>query len=212
MQLDRASCFFGPFPTLEQVNFAYKSYVAEKWLITQLDDLNKFSMQREQMEACHYEMLPAMIMDKFSYLKVTEIMLFFWEIKCGTFGPFYNKVDPMRIMEMLWKFVAQTRQDAVMQREQEVKRKYEEYRQENEVVDPERLKKLLKAIASREPEVKKEVPNIESEAAIIQSAVNFIHNQSLTAEVKKQMAEGFKARYGYSPEEFVKNNQIRKEK
>lgn len=185
--------------------------MAEKWLITQLDDLNRFSMQRDQMEVCHYDMLPAMIMDKFSYLKVTEIMLFFWEAKCGTYGPFYNKVDPMRIMEMLWQFVSKTRQDAVIQREQEVKRKYEEYRQENEVADPERLNKLLRAIASRQPEAKKVVLDSVDDSVIMQSAMNFIHNSSLSAEVKKQMAEGFRARYGCFPEEFIKKHQTRKE-
>ena len=185
IQRDRVSCFFGPFPTLQEVNFAYKDYVAEKWLITQLDDLNKFSMQRDQMEVCHYDMLPAMIMDKYSYLKVTEIMLFFWEVKCGTYGCFYNKVEPARIMDMLWQFVTKTRQDAVRQREQEAIRKYEEYRHQNDS---------------------------EEESAVMQSAINFLHNSSLTAVVKKQMAKGFEARYGCSPEEFVNKHQTRKEK
>ena len=212
IQRDRVSCFFGPFPTLQEVNCAYKDYVAEKWLITQLDDLNKFSMQRDQMEVCHYDILPAMIMDKYSYLKVTEIMLFFWEVKCGSYGCFYNKIEPARIMDMLWQFVTKTRQEAVRQREQEAIRKYEEYRHQNEVADPERLRSILTKISSRQPEQKNDVLDSEDESAVMLSAMNFLHNSSLTAEVKEQMAKGFVARYGCSPEEFVSKHQTRKEK
>ena len=115
-------------------------------------------------------------------------------------------------MDMLWQFVSKTRQEAVRQREQEAIRKYEEYRHQNEVADPERMRSILMKISSRQPEPKNDVLDSEDESAVMQSAMNFLHNSSLTAEVKEQMAKGFEARYGCSPQEFVNKHQTRKEK
>lgn len=68
-----------------------------------------------------------MIVDNYHWLKVSELMLFFYRFKLWKYGSFYGVVDPSRIMEALTAFVRE-RNDALSKIEQEARdRKMEEH-------------------------------------------------------------------------------------
>ena len=51
------------------------------------------------------EDLAYLIVCGYHWLKVTEVMLFFWWFKSGRYGKFYGAVDPMVITTALREFV-----------------------------------------------------------------------------------------------------------
>ena len=75
---NKMDCFFVQCPTLKQLNNTYGNEIAEIWLTTQLSDLNDYAMVKEEMNTTHYDMLPDQIVDKYGFLKLTEILLFFY--------------------------------------------------------------------------------------------------------------------------------------
>lgn len=207
---NKMDCFFVQCPTLKQLNNTYGNEIAEIWLTTQLSDLNDYAMVKEEMNTTHYDMLPDQIVDKYGFLKLTEILLFFYEIKSGTYGPLFNKLSPMRIMEFLERFVGETRKNAYILREEEAKRMYNEYRKQNEESHPERFEKLIKRISISHSHSNIHKSESKEEFIVMQGAMNFIHNTSLSSDVKKQMTTAFVNKYGCTPEEYIYNQKKNK--
>jgi hypothetical protein len=73
-----------------------------------------------------------MILGQYYYLKVTEIMLFFYWLKCGRYGEFYGTVDGQKILGAFTLFL-RDRQD--------IRRKIERER-ENERLEAEKKNAL----------------------------------------------------------------------
>lgn len=61
-----------------------------------------------------------MIAQTYSYLKVSELMLFFYQFKQGRYGQFYGAIDPLKIMCALQDF-RRERFDAIFDYESEQK-------------------------------------------------------------------------------------------
>ncbi len=98
------ACFFGNYPTLSEINAAYGVQMASQWLIPQLYDLTQYS-NTFNMEGHQVQSLASIIALEYRWLKITELMLFFYRFKTGRYGRFYGSVDPMVIMTALREFV-----------------------------------------------------------------------------------------------------------
>ena len=101
----------GDYPTLTDICQAYGPMFAAKWLMPQIADMSLFVgaknlTQRQQMQ------LAEVIATEYYYLKVTELLLFFYRFKAGHYGRFYGSVDPMVVTCALRTFV-QERNDLI---------------------------------------------------------------------------------------------------
>lgn len=98
-------CIFGSAPTLSQVNTAYGANTSAAWLIPLLTDVSEFCGCKEKITPKQIDQLADIITLDYGYLKVTEVMLFFWWFKGGRYGKFYGSVDPMVITTTLHNFI-----------------------------------------------------------------------------------------------------------
>lgn len=98
-------CIFGSAPTLSQVNTAYGANTSAAWLIPLLTDVSEFCGCKEKITPKQIDALADIIVLNYGYLKVTEIMLYFWWFKSGRYGKFYGAVDPMVITTTLHNFI-----------------------------------------------------------------------------------------------------------
>lgn len=98
------AAIMGNYPTLTDINTVYGKTFAEQWLYPQITDLSMFTgaknINEEQVES-----LAAVIAAEYHYLKVTELLLFFYFFKTGRYGRFYGTVDPMVITLALRDFI-----------------------------------------------------------------------------------------------------------
>ena len=98
-------CIFGSAPTLSQVNTAYGANTSAAWLIPLLTDVSEFCGCKEKITPKQIDALADIIVLNYGYLKVTELMLYFWWLKSGRYGKFYGAVDPMVITTTLHDFI-----------------------------------------------------------------------------------------------------------
>ena len=130
-------CFFGDYPTLIDVRIAYGENVPIAWLVPQLYNLSEYCGCRDKLEGKPLEECAFVIASEYSYLKVSELMLFFVRFKSGRYGKFYGSVDPLVITTSVRDFInertfayEQHDREVRSQREKEERKKaitYEEY-------------------------------------------------------------------------------------
>lgn len=96
-------CFFGDFPSLSQLK-ALSPNTPSLWLIPQLVDLSEYCGVRDKLTDSQLEDLAYIISHKYYFLKISEVMLFFFQFKSGQYGRFYGTVDPLIITEALKDF------------------------------------------------------------------------------------------------------------
>ena len=102
--VDAKQCFFGDYPTLRELK-AYGERFASAWLVPQLYNLSEFCGCKDKLTGTSLEECAFTIATEFSYLKVTELMLFFHKFKSGSYGKFYGSVDPLVITTALRTFL-----------------------------------------------------------------------------------------------------------
>ena len=105
--MNSEECFFGDYPTLAHINRSYGEMSAAMWLVPQLYDLSEYSGCKGNMSQRQYEQCASVIATEFSYLKVSEIMLFFVRFKSGRYGRFYGNVDPLVITTSIRVFLTE---------------------------------------------------------------------------------------------------------
>ena len=98
------NAIMGDYPTLTDLKQAYGKNFAAIWLVAQIDNLTLFTGAKNITEQQHEE-LAKIIAAEYSYLKVTELLLFFHRFKAGHYGRFYGTVDPMVITCALKDFI-----------------------------------------------------------------------------------------------------------
>lgn len=113
-------CFFGRYPTLARLNNEYCSTASIQWLNIQIHNLGEFC-------GCKDKMTPQQVLDcsrtissTYYYLKVSELMLFFFRFKAGRYGTFFGAVDPIRITSSLSIFCRE-RSEANARHESEIR-------------------------------------------------------------------------------------------
>lgn len=97
--------FMGFAPSLSRTKVTYGEGTVRSWLIAQLENLNRFcgttkKMTEEQAEEC-----ARLIMENYPYLKLTELMVFFSQVKAGRYGTFYGVVDGQKLLSMIEPFL-----------------------------------------------------------------------------------------------------------
>jgi len=100
----KEKAIMGDYPTLADICRVYGKSFSRQWLYPQIADLSMFTssknLNKQQQEA-----LAAVIATEYRYLKVTELLLFFYFFKTGRYGRFYGNVDPMVVTCALRDFV-----------------------------------------------------------------------------------------------------------
>lgn len=116
-------CVLGTAPRLARVAEDYGKEFAKSWLVTQLYDLATFCGCKGKLSAEQYKDTASMILAKYPGLKLTEIMLYFYQCKAGDFGKFYGSIDPLQIMQGLKTFATQTRGEIIDEVERRQRRR-----------------------------------------------------------------------------------------
>lgn len=94
----------GDYPTLNDINRAYGEGFATEWMIAQLVNLSESTGAKNITEKQLLD-LAEIIAIEYRYLKVTEMLLFFFRFKLGKYGHFYGSVDPMVITCAIREFI-----------------------------------------------------------------------------------------------------------
>lgn len=113
--VDRA--LFGTAPTLLTLRCAYHDEAATMWMLPQLYDLGEYCGVKDKLDKEQMTQLARIIVTEFSYLKVSEIMLFLHRFKAGRYGRFYGAIDPMIIVTALRHDFMNERAAAIDERE-----------------------------------------------------------------------------------------------
>ena len=84
------------YSTLGMLDSAFGPESASSWLVTALANLNKFAGSKN-MDDEQTKKLALLLAQEYKDMKYSVMQLFFYRFKCGHFGKFYGKVDPMVI-------------------------------------------------------------------------------------------------------------------
>ena len=217
-------CYFGNVPTLNHLNTAYLSNTAQQWLVAQLFDLSEFVGARDKLNENQLRQLAQIIVTQYSYLRVTELMLFFYYFKLGKYAEFYGSVDPLAITKSLREFmrernVAKYNYERKMEALKEEQDKlnaitYKEYCEKNGI-DPTKglTSRLLQSSDEVANEQVKEAffsakPKDDDVKAVLKSAHGTVDNiYGLDSDAYGKMVDAFTKRYGMTPQEYIKKHE-----
>lgn len=101
---DTENCLFGNYPKLSQLK-SYGKNMSVAWILPQLTDLSEYCGCRDKLEGKPLETCAHIIAQRFGYLKISELMLFFFRMKAGDYGRFYGTIDPLIITTSLNRFI-----------------------------------------------------------------------------------------------------------
>ena len=108
----------GSYATLKELDLAFGAGTASSWLVTALANLNKFSGSKN-MDDSQTRDLAILLAQEYGDLKYSMMQLFFYRFKCGDFGKFYGKIDPLVITCALKDFAAICEWKRIQYREEE---------------------------------------------------------------------------------------------
>ena len=104
IQQDKEDCYFGRYPTLARLNKEYCNTASVQWLNIQIYNLNEYCGCKDKMTQQQILDCARTISGMYYFLKVSELMLFFFRFKAGFYGKFFGSVDPMVITTALSQF------------------------------------------------------------------------------------------------------------
>ena len=137
-----ARCISGNAPTLGAIGREYGEHVAVDWLMIELNDYQGFVGVKEDNKAkldvvCE---LSKMILGRYYFLKLSELMLFFQRLKYGDYGEMYGCVDAVRILRALRSFMVE--RNVIIERlEQEEREKKRASEKKNAISYEEHLRR-----------------------------------------------------------------------
>lgn len=212
---DPKDCWFGKYPTLQQINHIYGDNTSEDWLTAQLDNLMLFCGCKGKLNASQLFELSDLISKSYPYLRISEIMLFFNYLKRGKYEKFYGSVDPIKIMISLDVFVSETRSMAYAAKEEEIAKEYLKACKSSAITEEEYLesKGLPKSFSKLDELInfkpaKQRVKQKVSDVAVLNSALALVNNiYGYDEVVLGKMCKAWQARYGCTPQEYVINHQ-----
>lgn len=202
-------CFFGGAPTLGLLNTTYGKSTAAMWLVPQLYNLSEFCGCKDKLSANQLKECASVISTEFSYLSVTELMLFFHRFKSGRYGRFYGSVDPLVITTSLRDFIKERsvaydkheQEERERQREEDARKPkvtWEEYcMKEYGEVRPHPLERKV------EPQKKSKPKYEEKPEQVVRTAKMLLSDPVADANVKAQYETIFKKKYGMTMQEYI---------
>lgn len=98
------------------------------WLLPQLYNLSEYCGVKNKLEGTPLLECASIIGNVYHYLKVSELMLFFYKFKAGKYGRFYGNVDPMIITSSLQLFVRERNEFYFKYDQEQREKEYEESR------------------------------------------------------------------------------------
>ena len=100
-------CISGNAPTLIALKKMYGEELPIDWLKLEINDFLNYVGVKEDNKLVPEKIneLSELILARFYYLKLSELLLFFCKLKYGDYGEVYGYVDPMRILKALKSFV-----------------------------------------------------------------------------------------------------------
>jgi len=122
-------------PMLVVLKKAYGDNFPVMWLMQQILELVVYSNSKGTLSDYQAEFLANAIATEYYYLKVSEVLLFFYRFKCGKYGHFYGVVDPMRITIALGEFVKE--RNNFLEREERARERAKEEAGYSDKVSPE---------------------------------------------------------------------------
>ena len=125
---DPRDCHIGNHPYLSELK-AYGSNAPSVWLTAQLYNLSEFCGARDKLTGDTLVETAQIIANTCYYLRLTELMLFFYRFKSGDFGRFYGTVDPMIIISSLKAYIHERNATLDRYEQEERMRKMEDERQ-----------------------------------------------------------------------------------
>ena len=117
--------YMGASPTLSDMQLAFGIGKAEAWLMEQIQDLYVYESVNYQEKATvlQIEQTAGIIASSFYFLKLTELMLFFFRFKAGRYGKPYGNLNGREICNALNKFTKERIEDiSRFEKEEEAKR------------------------------------------------------------------------------------------
>ena len=212
---DKELCFFGDAPVLSEINMAYGEMTAAMWLVPQLYNLSEYCGVKDKLEGKSLEECASIIASEFYYLKVSELMLFFYQFKSGKYGKMYGSVDPITIMTSLRTFLSERNHQLdlyeKMLQEQAYNESlknaitYEEYiarHGKSENLDSDHLDNMASKVAK--PEEEKRIESPVSEESLLQAAYDIVNDvYDSSAKTLENMRKTFREHTGLTPEEFI---------
>lgn len=106
---DEKKAIMGEYSPIAVLDVAYGNGTAAAWLVEHIGNLNTYSGSKN-MDDKQTKVLAQMLATEYKYMKLSVMMLFFYRFKCGHFGKFYGKVDPMVITCALKDFADECEQ------------------------------------------------------------------------------------------------------
>lgn len=104
--------YTGTAPTLATIATGYGEPLAVVWICTLLENVNLFAGVKEKMPVCRQKELSALMLTEYPFLKASELLLFFFRLKCGRYGRFYGTVDALTISSSLLLFMDERRKES----------------------------------------------------------------------------------------------------
>lgn len=126
-------------PTLALLNQTYGKTASVQWLVVQIYNLSEFCGCKDKLSTAQIHELSRIIDTSYYHLKLTELMMFFFNFKMGKYGKFYGAVDPMVITCALREFM-QERNQKIDEVESERRKKQDEEDRKKAVTYEEYLK------------------------------------------------------------------------
>lgn len=123
---DPTLCITADVPTLANVRAEYGAQVACDWLLMQLNDYQNFLGIKEEHKVgvVTLKQVSQMILNRYFFLKLSELLLFMQRLKYGDYVEFYGVVDAAKILKAFKPFLEE--RGTVIDREQ-ARRRREEY-------------------------------------------------------------------------------------
>lgn len=118
-------CYYGDYPTVRQLK-EYGENTPSMWVIAQLHNLSEYCNCKDKLENATLLECANIIAVDFDYFKVSEILLFFYYLKIGSFGRFYGSIDPVMVIASLKKFSCVRAQKYEERENKDKRRKLEE--------------------------------------------------------------------------------------
>lgn len=181
------------------------------WMIPQLYDLSEYCGCKGKLTDNQLEQCAVIITTTYPYLKITELMLFFFRFKAARYGRFYGSVDPLVITSALSDFIRE-RVLAIERYEQEERDRKREEDRKNAMTWEEYCMKtyghikehpLMSSMERKKPKEKPKTPpeQIYNEARIVMDAIKE-HSDKETSDTFIRI---FKKKYNTTPQEFISN-------
>ena len=102
---DPTYCFFGPSPTLTEVDIMYGPFTSAKWLVPLIADASLSCGLKEDASEDQLQLTATAILERYKWLKAGELMLFFFNFKAGFYERFYSYFDPQAIIRSMKLFL-----------------------------------------------------------------------------------------------------------